>query len=140
MTVTAPTMVCTRCNSVRSDAGKCPKCGTRLQTLASMKMRGWVALVAGLFLVLLISAVWVYVGRLFSAQGVVDRDVATAQFAGRTYVAFALVLVSGLLGVANGIWQIRTGCRNRVLVFAMLVMFAAAIGVAVIGSNAYHPS
>ena len=95
---------------------------------------------AGVFLIVLMSAVWLWVANLLASHGSVDGDPATSQFIGRTYVAFALVEVCGVLGIINGIGQVRSGRRNRVLAFAMLVLFAAAIGVAATGAGAYHPS
>jgi hypothetical protein len=140
MTVVAPAMVCTRCNKLSGEVGKCMTCGRRLESVQSMKRRGWLALTGGVLVIVLMTSVWIWVGGLLAAHGVVNRDPATAQFIGRTYVAFALVEVCGVLGIINGSWQIRSGRRNRVLAFAMLVLFAAAIGVAATGAGAYHPS
>ncbi|HEY2475994.1 MAG TPA: hypothetical protein VGI19_14485 [Candidatus Cybelea sp.] len=122
-------MICARCNDLRSGTGKCSTCGTRLQSLASAKRRGWVALGAGVCLVAFIGAIWVWLHRLFASQGV-SSDATSAKFLGRMDVALALVVVAGALGVVNGWLMAQTGRRNRLLIYALIGVFAAAVFVA----------
>ncbi len=136
----APPMICTRCNGPSSEAENCPKCGTRLKTLQSRQRRGWVAFGAGLFLVIFMTPVWIWVDVLLAGNGLAQRDAATAQFEGRINVAFGLVVVAGALGAINGWLMARTGVRNRALVFGLIVVFISALIVAYTASSGYRPS
>ena len=77
--------------------------------MSALKQRGWLALGAGAFLAVFMAAIWIWVDRIFAAQGIVQRDAAAAQFLGRLNVAFALVVVAGALGVVNGWNMAHTG-------------------------------
>jgi hypothetical protein len=45
-------------------------------------------------------------------------------------VAFALVILAGLLGIASGWLMARSGRRNRILIYTLVAVFAAAIFIA----------
>ncbi|HEY4433004.1 MAG TPA: hypothetical protein VGM99_01270 [Candidatus Cybelea sp.] len=122
-----PAMICARCNQLRSESDMCSTCGARLQSLDSAKRRGWVALSAGAFMVVFVGAAWLWVDRTMAAQGVSTPDVATAKFLGRIHISFALVVVAGLLGIANGWLMVQSGRRNRVLIFTLVAVFVAAV-------------
>jgi hypothetical protein len=128
-------MICTRCNAVSGDTDKCSMCGTRLRTLASGQRRGWVSLVAGAFMVVLMAVVWIFVAHLVATGRVTQMDPATEAFFGRTYVAFGLVVLSGLVAMVGATMQIQSGVRNRALSFAVVVLFAAAVGTVLLGSG-----
>ncbi len=136
---TASAMICPRCNKGTTDTERCSICGTRLKSLASQQRRGWVALGAGAFLALFMGGIWIWIDRLFAANGMALRDPAAAQFLGRINVACALVVLSGLLGTANGWIMARSGRRNFTLMVAMLLVFIAALFVGFTASNAYQP-
>jgi MFS family permease len=80
-------------------------------------------------------AIWV--DRLLSANGLLQRDATAAQFAGRINVAFALVIVAGILGIINGWTMAHSGRRNNVLVVGLLIVFVAALFVACSASRMY---
>jgi hypothetical protein len=101
-------------------------------TVTGNKRRGWTALVAGVFIILLMGGCWAYVAWLLASHGM-PQNTADAQFIGRTYAAFGLVILSGILGTINGALMIRTGTRNRPLTFATVVTFVAALLLAVFG-------
>jgi hypothetical protein len=134
----APSMVCSRCNRLSAEAGTCSKCGTRLATRLSQERRGWVSFGASVFLIVFMSAVWVWVDGLLGAN--VRTDAALAQFEGRLNVAFALVVIAGVFGVANGWLMARSGIRNRILIFGLVIVFASALFVACSATGVYHPS
>jgi MFS family permease len=136
---TTSTMICTRCNKASGDVDKCSTCGTRLSTLKSQQRRGWTALGAGAFLVVFMSAVWIWVDRLLIG-GDYQRDATTASFTGKINVAFALVVVAGVFGVINGRLMVQSGRRNRVLLFGLVIAFVSALFVACSASNMYHGS
>ncbi|MGA2759004.1 MAG: hypothetical protein ABSF08_01625 [Candidatus Cybelea sp.] len=127
-------MFCARCNKPSSDTDKCSTCGTRLKTLESAKRRGWIGFGAGVFLVVFPTAIAIWVDRLMSGQ----TAPGTASFVGRLNVAFALVALSGVLGMVNGWSQGHSGRTNRGIVFALVIVFAIAFYLAYTASNAYN--
>lgn len=131
-------MVCQRCNKPSSDSDRCSTCGAPLKTLQSQQRRGWVAFGGGVFIVLFMGAIWIWVDQLVATKA--QGDVATAQFLGPLNVAFALVVIAGILGVVNGWVMARTGVRNRALIFGLLIAFVSALFVAFTASNGYHGS
>jgi magnesium-transporting ATPase (P-type) len=119
--------VCSRCNKVSGDLDKCATCGLRTQSLESAQRRGWVALGAGAFLILFVSAIWIWLERLLAAQ---IGDAGATQLGARLNVAFALMILAGALGIANGWIMARSGLRNRPLIYGLVLLFAAALLVA----------
>lgn len=136
--MTAPSMICTRCNKLSSDHDRCSVCGAQLKTLSSQKLRGWFALGAGAFLAIFMAAIWITIDRAFAAQGVATRDVAAAQFLNRINVAFALIVVAGVLGVINGWSMAHSGRRNLWLLVALLAAFLSALVIAGFASSSYR--
>lgn len=126
----SPAMICLRCNQARSESDTCSTCGTRLHSLDAAKRRGWVALSAGAFMVILMGAIWFWLDRMMAAQGISTADVTTAKFLGRIHAAFALVVLAGFLGIASGGLMAKSGRRNRILIFALVIVFAAAVFIA----------
>jgi magnesium-transporting ATPase (P-type) len=133
---TLPASICLRCNKPTGDTEKCSKCGTPLKSLASQQRRGWVSFSAGVFLVVFMAAIWIWVDGLLASA---PRDPGLAQFQGRLNIAFALIVIAGALGGINGWLMARTGIRNRVLIVGLIVVFISALFVACSASNAYHP-
>lgn len=131
-------MICTRCNRRSNESEKCSKCGTRLATLASQQRRGWVAFGAGAFLVVFVAAVWVWIDRLFASSAITGDPAANAAFLGKLNVAFALIVISGVLGMINGWKMAQTGLRNNRLIFALVIVFAAALLLAFWASAGYQ--
>ena len=110
----------------------------RADDLQSMRRRGWAALIAGAFMVVLIVGLWVFILRLLADPTVVPRDPHYADFLGKLFVAFALIILSGLLGIASGAIQIRTGRQSRGLTIAVLVVFLAAFGTVMLAVSGQH--
>lgn len=101
------------------------------------RRRGWVALSGGVLLVLLIVAVWIWIHRLLGSSP--QYDEAAAQFLGKMNVAFGLIVLSGLLGMANGWIMAHSGRRNGLIEVGIVVAFGAGLIVAVLASGGYHP-
>jgi prepilin signal peptidase PulO-like enzyme (type II secretory pathway) len=133
-------MICTRCNNSSNDAETCPICGTQLKTLASQKLRGWFALGAAAFLGIFMAAIWIWIDRLFAAQGIAARDAAAGKFLWRINAAFALIVVSGGLGVINGWTMAHSGKRNLWLLVALLVAFLGGLIIAGVATSSYRGS
>ncbi len=104
----------------------------------NQRRRGWVAFGSGLLLVIFMGAVALWVDRLLSANGLLQRDPTAAQFFGKMNVAFGLVIVAGVLGIFNGWSMAHSGRRNTALVFALVVAFVAALFVACSASSMYR--
>jgi uncharacterized membrane protein len=136
----APFMICTRCNKLSRDTERCSTCGTQLKTQASQKLRGWFALGAAAFLAIFMVAIWIWIDRLFAAEGIVARDAAAAQFLRRINVAFALIVVAGALGAINGWSMAHSGRRNLWLLVALLVAFVSGLAIAGFASSSYRGS
>ncbi len=134
-----PRMICPRCNKATTDVARCSTCGAPVKSLVSQQRRGWVAFGGGAFLAVFMAAVWIWIDQLFAGNGIAQRDPAAARFLGRINVACALVVLSGLFGVANGWIMAHSGRRNLALMVAMLVVFVAALFLAFTASNGYHP-
>lgn len=91
-------------------------------------------------MVVLMVAIWMYIARQSTIPGAILCDVATRdQFLGRIYVAFALLVLCGLLAIAVGIWQLRSGRPNWRFGVAIFTLFIAACIVAANGSAACNP-
>jgi amino acid transporter len=102
------------------------------------RAQAWVALVAGVFIVVLMSGTWFFVAKVVAENQIASHNPDDARFLGQVFTAFALILVTGFLGIANAIGQLRTGRRNRILTIAMFVMFLAALGTVVFSLNGRH--
>ena len=100
-----------------------------------MQRGGWRTLLASVFLVVLILGLWGYLGNLLALHGGGTLSPRSADIFGRVFVAFALVLVTGVLGTIGGVMQLRSGRRNRALTFAAVLTFVAAIGTVVLSAS-----
>jgi hypothetical protein len=91
-----------------------------------MKARGWASLAASVLMIALISCVWFFLARAIAEHRITNYDAATASSFGQIFAGFALVVVSGLLGIASSVVQIRSGRRSRILTVGVVVAFVAA--------------
>jgi hypothetical protein len=103
--------------------------------LRSMKARGWVALVAGVFLVVLMGGIWIYLANAIADHRMTMNTPGSRAFMGQVFVAFALLIASGFVGIASGIHQIRTGTRNRALLVVMVLLVLSAVGTIVFATS-----
>jgi len=94
-----------------------------------MKTRGLVSVSAGIFIVALISGIWLYISYLVATGAVQMPAADAAAFFGQLHVAFAMIILCGFLGIGGGIWLRRRGTPNRFLTVATIILFVAALGV-----------
>jgi len=120
--------------TVEGKASVCPNCGGPMRGVGDSKMRGWLLLVLGLFLVLFMG--WIAIALLptLSAPG---REIADgSRFTGDAGQArmilllFAMVIAFGFVSIAYGAYMIATGRQNRLFMIASLGVAAILIGVA----------
>jgi hypothetical protein len=89
------------------------------------KSRGILAISAGIFVIVLMSAVWIFVAHLVATHAVEMEG--SREFFGRLYLAFGMIVFCGILGTINGFLALRTGSTNGYLVALVLVIFGAAL-------------
>jgi len=104
--------------------------------IKNWRVRGWILVVLGLFLVLVMGAITLNLAPAMLNPGVETAD---TTFTGSEEQAqvflglFALVILFGALCVANGLYMIATGLRSRTFTVATLALAALlfAIGWAI---------
>ena len=110
---------------------KCPKCGGRMRTSRQIRILGWVMLAAGLFLILMMGTIsWLIGPALLRAMHGQDPEfTGTPDQARMVLELFAIIIVFGFGAAANGLIQIRTGRRNRLVTVLTLVLAAILFAV-----------
>jgi hypothetical protein len=91
----------------------------------SNRTRGWLLIVLGLLLSLGMAVLSLYLWRTihYSGQpGVTSRWNGSAEMTDRTFQLFGTIFVFGLVCLATGIFQVRTGRRNRIAVALLLLL------------------
>lgn len=124
----AETRSCFGCGQTAAEPSKkCPKCGRRLLSTKQVRRLGWVQFGAGLFLVGMMGAVTYNVAPMMLRPGVEtaggSRFTGTAGQALLIFGLFGLVIFFGLTSMASGIYQAKTGRRNRLIFVFMLGLF-----------------
>ena len=92
------------------------------------KARGYVALGAGVFLVVASAGLYLFFGNLASNGSMELPAAAAAAFFGKLYCGFALLAVAGAVGIANGLWIVRRQKINVALTILGLLVAASAFG------------
>lgn len=117
---------CPKCSFETSETlAQCPSCGSRLQSARKVRTLGWLLLVLGTFLVLFMGTLGIYLGSIISSS---DEPGATTRFTGGPedvafiVLIFGLVISFGFASIAGGIWQIKYGKPNRILMVAMFLV------------------
>jgi MFS family permease len=111
---------------------RCPKCNSKMRTPKMVKRYGWVLLGLGLFLVGMMAFLYLNLAPMMLHPG--DETSSGSSFTGtadqgRMILAlFGLIFAFGLASMFNGIWQIRTGQRNLLIMWIVLGL-AAVLGV-----------
>ena len=85
-----------------------------------IKVRGWIALIAGIFLVVIMTGIWLFIAS-HVASGTVHLPTV-----GQLYIGFALIIGGGFLAIANGVWMLRKGRPNLAVGVVMIILFVAA--------------
>jgi magnesium-transporting ATPase (P-type) len=114
-------------NRVPGKVDKCPKCGRKMRSGGFIRGLGWVLLLIGLFLVGLMGTITVNVGwgMLHPGETVQGSTFTGTAEQGKLFLTlFGLVIIFGLGSIFNGLYQIITGQRNRIVLFVMLGLAA----------------
>ena len=122
----AKILSCPKCSFETTETvPKCPSCGSRLQSATKVRILGWVLLVIGTLLVLVMGTLGVYLGQLIANSGQPGQ---TTRFSGGAediafiVAIFGLVISFGLASMVGGIWQIKYGKPNRKLMVGMFIV------------------
>jgi hypothetical protein len=115
--------------TVEGNLTQCPQCGWAMRGPRNIKVRGWVLVGLGLFLVLFMGAI---AGALLPAMLQPGKEMdggvtftGTAKDAEFAWTIFALVILFGLVGIAAGIHMVVRGRPNRA--FTSVILLIAAI-------------
>src|ERR1700733_12518546 len=85
-----------------------------------IKVRGWIALIAGIFLIVIMTGIWLFIASH------VASGTAHLPTVGQLYIGFALIIGGGFLAIANGVWMLRKGRPNLAVGIFMIILFVAA--------------
>ena len=118
---------CFKCNfKGETTETKCPNCGRKLYGPKEIRTRGIIQLISGLFLVVFMGAIAIFVASMLANQ---LKDPSSAKKIQEQssmllviFAIFGMVIVFGLHGLIMGIWQIATGRRNQVMIWIMYVL------------------
>ena len=110
----------------------CPQCGRTAAPAANMKARGVAALVAGLFLVGLMSVLMLVLGPQllgYVVQGSSTHFIGEASDGLIVLVLFAAIWLFGLVAIASGWTMIAKGRRSVALFMLMLPPLFVIVGI-----------
>lgn len=127
---TEMTTTCGGCGYATAEPIKrCPQCGRNVPAPKNWRVRGWIQVVTGLFLVGLMGLITFNLApSMLRAGETVDsgggRFTGTPEQGLLILGLFGLIITFGLGSVATGLWQIVTGRRNNWMFALMLGLFA----------------
>ena len=126
-----------RCGAVTPGvAPACPTCGAKTISSNRIRMLGWVLVALGLFLAGFMTYLTLYLTPSFSRpgqdMGELGRWNGTAEQGRAVLNLFWIIIAFGILCVLGGLWQLRTGRRNKAF------MVLALLGGAMIAFSAYE--
>ena len=110
--------------TVEGNHRKCPQCGWTMSSRRGIRIRGWVLLCCGLFLVIFMG--WITLNMLptllHPERAYVEGTyTGTPKEAANFLHLFLGVIAFGALGTVNAIYMIATGRQNRWFVIATLI-------------------
>jgi hypothetical protein len=119
--------------TIEGSEKKCPKCGWAMRNARNIRLRGWLLLCCGLFLVLFMGWIaWSLAPTLLRPGIDYDngRFTGTKDQAQMILALFGAVILFGAVGTANAIYMITTGRQSRVFVIITLLLAAVIVGAA----------
>lgn len=129
---------CFKCNFEGMGSNiTCPLCRkNHFLSASSVRTRGTILVVVGLFLIALIGGIGAFIAILLF--GSANKDAASAKRLNEAipvlfvvYGLFAVLIAFGLNSLLSGIWMLVTGRRNRVMFWIMWGLLGL-LGIAVI--------
>lgn len=114
---------CSKCNySGSDDVVKCPQCGSWMPRAQGIRRRGWLLIVIGFLLVMMMGAITLMVAptMLSGTSSTGAKFTGTPEQAFLILGLFGVVIIFGLTSIASGLWQIVTGRRSIWIVVLIL--------------------
>lgn len=120
---------CEGCGHAAAESfNKCPRCGRAVRAAKNWRLRGWLQIFLGLFLVGFVGLITFNLAPQMLRPGVTGdgggRFTGTAEQGLLIIGLFGLIITFGLGSAAGGLWQVVTGRRNKWILAAMLGLFA----------------
>lgn len=118
--------ICAKCAYETADvtARFCTLCGGQMVSSQKMKRLGWVALIAGAVLVSLVIFIVLWIKVSDARWEGTDEMAMLAIIMG--FVLFTL----GVVSIVGGVWQIKYGRRNKIVMYLTAGLAAAAVAIA----------
>src|SRR5215471_242814 len=125
---------CPKCDfEIAGPPADCPQCGRR--TVSSIRIRrlGWFSLILGSFLTIFMSGLSVLIGSLIyqaNHPGSTTRVNITSEQITAMYGLFGVIIAIGLTSIFAGIWQIKHGKRNKMVMYVtigLIILFVLGI-------------
>jgi len=120
--------ICNKCRYETPEVlGQCPNCGRRMVSTKETRVRGWLTLVAGLIIAGLMGTITILTAPMLLQPG---SEIGSTHFSGTAgqgmmmLFVFGYITAIGIITMANGFWQIKTGRRNKWLFYTSLAMIA----------------
>ena len=95
----------------------------------------WASVIAGVFVILVICGIGVFLVAAVFAQGVHFTPRSGAALVGALVIGFAMMITGGVLGVFNGIAQLRTGRPSMPLTIVSFVIMPLGLFVMLVGAK-----
>ncbi len=112
---------------------KCPKCDWAMRSSRNIRMRGWLLLCCGLFLVLFMGWIAWSLWPSLARPGIAYENgsfTGTKDQAQLILGLFALIILFGAVGTVNALYMIVSGRQSRVFVIVTLLLAAGIVAAA----------
>jgi hypothetical protein len=119
--------------TVEGSQKKCPQCGWAMRSSRNIRIRGWVLLGCGLFLVLFMGGItWSLLPTLLHPQVAYEngRFNGNQDQARMILALFGAVILFGAVGTVNALYMITTGRQSRVFVIVTLLLAVVIVAAA----------
>jgi len=112
--------------TVEGAASACPKCGGPMRQIRGAQARGWILIVLGLFLVVMMGAIMIGTAPTLLEPGVADDGgstfTGTADQARMIMLLFGVVIAFGATATANGVYMLKTGGQSRIFIAINVIL------------------
>lgn len=123
--------ICNKCRYETHEAlGQCPKCGRRLFSTKHARVSGWVFFTLGMLLAGLMGTISILAAPMLLQPGEFIGSTRFSGTAGQGAIILALfgfLIAVGLIFMVNGLWQIKTGRRNKWLLYIGYALIAMTV-------------
>ena len=99
---------------------------------AKIRKLGWILVGCGVVIIALMGTITVIVSRV-PREGAEGASGASTTFAGTPaderlmYTIFGLVMAVGVVSLAGGVWQVKTGKRSRAVMLLVIALIVALV-------------